>query len=297
MVGGALLAGIIFIITFFIFRGSPKEPFIAVAVAGDPVTVVYIDRISKRTSLISLPASTSVDACSGYGTYPIASLWRLGEIEKKGGTIFATSLGLALGIPIKYYIGPRTYPEETQDLQAQMSWEFNLLRIPDILVGRVKTNMSVATYLEVANAVTGTLPTATILDLSKTYALTDRESQDGTVVRAINPDGADLVFRQTHELAELRGENIRVNIINTTGSVGLGLKIARILSHVGITVVATESEDKIFDACEVTASRQLLSSLTVKTIVSYLSCQVRTSDDTGKADVVVRLGKADVRRF
>jgi len=280
-----------------LFRGKPQEPFIAIAVAGNPITVVYIDRTTNRTSLISMPPSTYIDACSSYGTYPVSSLWRLGEIEKKGGSILASSIGNALGIPIKFYIGPRTFPDTPQDPQQHLSQMFSFLTIPEFLVGNVKTNMSLATYVEALRSVRNALPKTTILDLSRTYALSKRDIDDGSVVSAVNPDGADLVFRQTHELTALRDENIRVMIVNTTGVVGLGQKIARILSHVGMTIVGTESEDRKFDECEVTASPSVVSSLTVKTIVSYFSCGIRTSSDTGRADVVLRLGNKDTKRF
>jgi hypothetical protein len=296
---GAVLVCVVICIAFAVsaLRDTPKEPFIGVAVFGDPVSIVFIDRSTKRTSYISFPASTFVDASSSYGTYPVSSLWRLGEIEKKGGMIFASSVGNALGIPIRYYIGPHGIGDTPVDLQEQFSQLFSIVRIPQILTGGIKTNLPFATYLEVTQAVGNSLSTSTILDLTKTYALSETENTDGTRVRKINPDGADLVFRQDHEIGVLRNENIRVSILNTTGILGLGQKVARELSHAGIAVIATDSEDKQFESCEVSAGKSVLSSVTVKSIVSFLSCSLRVSDDTGKADIILRLGKNEIHKF
>jgi hypothetical protein len=279
------------------FRDTPKEPFIGVAVLGNPVTIVYIDRTTKHTSLISLPSSTFIDASSSYGTFPVSSLWRFGEIEKKGGQIFASSLGTTLGIPIKYYLGLRNFTDTPTSAQDNLSNIFNVLNIPKIMTRNLETNMPLATYVEVTGAVRDSLVTSTILDLSKTFALSETELSDGTKASKVNAEGADLVFRQTHELNVLRQENIRVSVVNTTGVSGLGQKVARVLSHAGITVVDTGSEEKQFETCEVTAGKDVLTSLTVKSIVSFLSCSVRTSDDTGKVEVVLRLGKKEIQKF
>jgi hypothetical protein len=294
---GAVVLSICLCCFLMTFRNLPKEPFLGVAVFGDPVSIVYIDRTTGKTSLISLPASTMVDACATYGTYPISSLWRLGEIEKKGGQVFASSLGSALGIPIRFYIGPKVLSDKPDNIREHLSRVLNVFSIFNIMTGSIETNMPIPIYLEVVRAVGDSLPTANILDLSKTFAISEKETYDGTREHTINPDGADLVFRQGQEVSRLRAENIRVSIVNTTGVLGLGQKVARMLSRGGITVIGTESEEKQFDSCEVSAGKTVISSFTVKSIASFLSCSVRTSEDTGTADVVVRLGKTEIQKY
>jgi len=285
----AVLCGIY----FFIFCDVPQEPFIAVAVSGSPASVVFVDRNTNSARIISIPVDATIDTSGSYGTYPITSLWRLGEMEKRGGGVFSSTLGSALGIPIRYYLGSNELFSSKDPAEKQLSDLFSLPTLVGFVNGTVKTNMPIGIFLSIISPVSNALSSDNSIDLAHSLAISETEVPDGTSVAKINPDGVDLVMKQSFELPDLRNENIRVIINNTTNTSGLGQKIARMLSHVGINVVAIDSEDTAIKTCEVVSQPQYKQSLTVRTLLSFFSCRLTTSEETKHGDVLLRLGESD----
>ena len=71
---------------------------------GDPMVVWSQDLQSNKFIKITIPASAQVDAVGGYGRYSLGSLWKLGAIDNKNGTLVSDSLEEALGISIPWYV-------------------------------------------------------------------------------------------------------------------------------------------------------------------------------------------------
>ena len=83
------------------------------------------DLQSNKFIKITIPASAQVDAVGGYGRYSLGSLWKLGAIDNKNGTLVSDSLEEALGISIPWYVDVspgRWLPRTNMPLPLLLSW-------------------------------------------------------------------------------------------------------------------------------------------------------------------------------
>ena len=78
-----------------------------VVIVGSPMYVVSIDAGSLEGVILRIPETTWIEASHGYGKYSLEALWKLGNIERNH-TLLNESLSYALGVPVQYYIAPKT---------------------------------------------------------------------------------------------------------------------------------------------------------------------------------------------
>lgn len=252
----AALLGL-FALFLFWSKGVPLRSRMTVIVWGDPVAVWSWERPTGRFSVLTLPAETVIDASYGRGTYSLDSLWRLGDIEKRGGKLLAQSLEEALAIPINGFAAD--------------------LRLADFL------RYTFAKTFARAGSVT---------TIDGSQFLKKRILADGSEELAFDSERFDRETQALFEDPRIRKEAMRVAIVNTTGSAGFAQRVGRLVGKLGALVVSVSSSERPSVECEVVGEKDALVTITAQVLVAQYSCLEKIGVGEGRADLTLYLGTA-----
>lgn len=67
----------------------------------DSEKIIFVSFGEKEISLLSLPGTETVRVSRGFGDYPLASVYQLGELEKKGEKLLSETIENFLGLPVE----------------------------------------------------------------------------------------------------------------------------------------------------------------------------------------------------
>ncbi len=251
---------------------------------GRPVTVISLDPKAGLGAVIVFPDDLYMTSViHGYGQYPISNVFRVGELDKRGGETLAGTLREYLGLPVSgfwvtsgsfvnprsYFLNPAAILRDRSDLNP-----FDRLRFI-IDLERVRQDK-----LKVIDLRTSASP----LVLA-----------DGSKAQLIEQDSLDNFLQGLFAETTLRTENLRLAVINSTGFPGLGNRAARILANAGASVVNVSSIDSAFPQCQISANSKAFKSVTVNLAAAVFSCQVSKADIGDWADAKIILGDDYVR--
>ncbi|MCX6793932.1 MAG: LytR C-terminal domain-containing protein [Candidatus Gottesmanbacteria bacterium] len=293
---------VILAIGVWIFFPRPKNPYgrKTYILVSDPIVIASWSEADRVLTLISFPSDIAAEGTHGYGTYSLAAFWRLGEIDKKDGTVLVESVSEALGIPVTGYIGPKTGEFSFGD-EALVSAKsiFSLKHVFGVIGGRYRTNIPLKQFIDLAWLLNFSRP-----DRVNTYDFTNNTARvaqdsvlpDGSIVRILDPQRVDNQLKTVFEDESVRRESVTVAVYNTTTMPSLGNRIGRLLANIGVSVVTIGNDTPETDACIVAGSEQTLKSKSAQVIVAVLGCN-RVVGDTSRADLIIRIGKTYAKRF
>lgn len=275
---------------FFPHTENPyaRETFILVS---DPMIVVSL--ANRTVTLILLPSDIAAEGTHGYGTYSLAAFWKLGEIDKKDGTVLAETVSEAFGIPVTGYIGPKTGLFEYRDTA------FATVKAVFSLGGRYRTNIPFKKFIDLAWFLNFSRPArVNTYDFTRNSSAVAQESvlPDGSSVRILDPQRLDAQLKTVFEDALIRRESVTVAIYNTTSMPSLGGRVGRLLTNLGVSVVTVGNDTPEIDTCTLTGSDTALKSKSAEVILSILGCKPETGD-TSRADLILKIGRAYAKRF
>jgi len=267
----------------------PRESFVVV---GSPMTVYSWNPRDRSLLRISIPETVAAEGTHGYGTYSLAAFWRLGQIDKKDGSVLAESVSEALGIPVTGYIGAKT-GVLTNDI-------FTFAHSISYLRGVFLTNMSLPAFMHFVWLLRVAKP-AHIDDYDFTHnpglIADDVVIADGSHQLILNPDRVDARLAHIFEDEAVRRETVTTAVYNTTEMQSLGSRVARLLSTLGVSVVYVGNDTQEVDACVVTGTKDALGKGSAKVIQSVLGCVLKEISEPDRADLTVRIGKSYAKRF
>jgi hypothetical protein len=291
--------GIIFTFLFIKDIFTPTEPFISLVVATKPIRIIFIDTESKKISITSLPEKVIIKGSGGYGQYPAISLWKLGEIDKKSGKLLSQSLEDVIGLPIPYFIG-KPDPETSGATDAVKSirslFSYSLL-IPSIRFSYklnipFKILLSTIWYIQ-------TTPIDDFSDFDFNDVVSNHQVvlSDNSIGLVLGPQSADSKIDREYELTKISNEALKAVVINNSPVMGVGQQMARVLSHVGVRVVAVENDKKTTSKCLISGNKTVLKSDTVKILIHAFNCEVKNSETDGLGDFIIYSGELYAKRF
>lgn len=273
-----------------------RETYILVS---DPVVVASRNTADNTLTLISFPLDIMAEGTHGYGTYSLTAFWRLGEIDKKDGTVLAESMSESLGIPVDGYIGPRSGEFTGTDALNTAKSTFSLRNIFGLLGGRFRTNISFGKFIALAWYLNVSRP-----DRVNTYDFSRDSSEvaadsvlpDGSSVKILDPQRVDAKLNTVFEDESVRRESVTVAVYNTTSMPSLGNRVGRLLSNLGVSVVTVGNDTPEVDSCSMQGNSAALTSKSAKIIEAVLGCTGTVVGET-RADIVIRIGKSSAKRF
>lgn len=298
---GILVVIFILAIGIWIFFPRAENPYgrETYILVSDPMIIASWSDADRTLTLISFPSDIAAEGTHGYGTYSLAAFWRLGEIDKKDGTVLAESMSETLGIPVTGYIGPKTGEFISNEALTAAKSIFSLKNIFGFLGGIYRTNIPFNKFIGLA-----WLLNFSRSDRVNTYDFTrntvtvaqNSALPDGSSVWILDPQRLDAQLRTLFEDESVRRESVTVAIYNTTSMPSLGNRAGRLLTNVGVSVVTVGNDTPEIDTCTVTGSEKAMKSKSAQVIIAIFGCKP-AAGDTNRADLIIRIGKTYAKRF
>lgn len=289
----AFVAFFIVVIGVAGLRSVQKHPRLpshtAVVLVGEPFTLLHINYNSGQLTTIHIPDDTVIQAAHDYGEYSVKALWKLDQMEQRNGELFRESLEQAFGMPIPY-IAYHTHDDKSKTKDAT-----ELMRLASLLSFRskkIKTNMSLSQYIDIVIRYKSiSSDNRRLIDLYTSSVVSDHVRGDGETVLLFDEKRFDALYSQWFEDEKIREEALRISIYNTTDIQGLGHKMERVLVRAGALIYTVDNDFTPRHTCELSGRPEVLSSNTVKFLLSYFQCEiVMTEDYDSTSDVSVWIG-------
>jgi len=294
-------AGFAVFTLFFIFgfRNHDSSNRVNVVVATSPVTVWSWNTNDNTFIVLSIPSDDVIDALYGYGNYSLEALWRLGFIDKKSGLLLSDSLSDTLGLPITSYIGTKS--QELLNVSDPLMYGrqlFSLSNVFSFMSAGYQSNMPMGLFVAFSRALGAARPDKIqSIDIGNLGAVSEESLPDGTIRNILSPDFLDHTLGNVFENDAFRAEDLSVALYNTTDVPAVGNRAARLLTNAGILVVTVGNDQKPLNRCELIGSATPLSSKTAAYIISVFNCKKIVSQESARADLIVRLGNDFAKRF
>lgn len=300
--GAAIILVIILAIGAWILLPRSSSPYgrETYILVSDPMVVVSWNPSDRQLTLISFPSDVAAQGTHGYGIYSLAAFWRLGEIDKKDGTVLSESLSEALGIPVTGYIGPKTGLFTARDtVLATTKATFSLRNLFGSIGVGYRTNIPLRQFIGLAWMLNFSRPDrVNTYDFTHKLAAVSQDSvlPDGSILRLVDPQRLDAQLDTVFEDESIRRESVTVAVYNTTVMPSLGDRVGRLLTNLGVSVVTVGNDTPSVDRCTVTGGKTALKSKSALVIVSVLGC-TGVEAETTRADLVIRIGESYAKRF
>ncbi|MFH0749628.1 MAG: LytR C-terminal domain-containing protein [Candidatus Gottesmanbacteria bacterium] len=287
---------------FAFFVLSPKLPRgrAGIVLQGDPTIVVSWESDRARFAVFLLPSSLQIEAVNGYGWYSLDALWKLDAMDRHKGGLYRTSLEESFATPIRWHGAlPSTATSFSDDMViVVLKHTFSLSNIIRMVVtGNTNIRLGEMLYVWKKFQLVGS-DTATVFDFRNNQITYDEQMPDQTLAIRFDKERYDAIIGNNLEDTPLRQEGIRIALYNTTGTPGIGQRVARLIEHTGGFVVSVGNDDVPYEGvCEVSAMKPFLTSYTADFLRSMYGCTLVERQEVARADLVVRLGKGIERRY
>lgn len=295
------IVAVVGLVWLLIPKKTDPYPRRTIVLVGSPMTVFSWNEQERSLILLSLPEGMSAEGTHGYGQYSFESFWKLGEIDKKDGTVLSESVSEALGVPVGWYIGPKTgiFPDKDDALTLAKD-VFSFKGVLSYVSGTYRTNIPFATFVSYVWLLQVTKPAhIDTYDFTNvpTLIADDVTIADGSHALVVNPVLVDARLAHVFEDERVRRETVSTAVYNTTDIPSLGTRVARLLGNLGVSVVSVGNDTPEVDACTVSGTKASLTSVSASVIQSFLGCTARETPESERADLTVRIGKSYAKRF
>ena len=276
----------------------PRKTFV---LAGSPMTIVSWNERDRSVTLVTFPQDMAADGTHGYGTYSFDAFWKLGEIDKKDGTVLAESMSEALGIPVAWYIGPKTgLFGQTSDPLSRVKDVFSWSGLVSLLSGAYRTNIPFPQFVRFVWLLQLAKPSR--VDTFDFVQAPDLVAQDvviadGTHQYVLDPDRVDARLAHLFEDDVVRRETVTTSVLNTTDMPSLGNRVARLLGNLGVSVVSVGNDTPEVGGCSMRGTADALKSGSAQVVKTVLGCTESVSASSDRADLTVRVGASYAKRF
>lgn len=259
---------------------NSRERFNIVLSSPNKISFLSVDSGSGKATIVNFPADLYVtNVAHGYGQYPIGKVYEVGQLDSRGGEVLSDTVSIYLGVPVDGFFRLADY--STTDLKS------NFMNIPSLL--NAKSDVNLWDRLLMAKTLMGLR-----FDKVRTVDLSQKSEQlllaDGSNAKVFIEEDLDKLIEGIFVEEDILKEDLRVQIVNTTDTPGLGNSLARLVSGLGATVIDVTTDDRNLAGCRIESLKKLTKSKTVRRIAEILNCEVKENEDMGRADVTIFLG-------
>ena len=214
----------------YLWDGSSN---INLVIKGEEISVMSYNPDQKTVKIIKIPDNTYINVSSGFGSWPLRSVFDLGQVEKppRGSQLLVQSVSIYFGIPMDGFL-------ELKNKNEVDLVEF--LQEPGFIFSansKIRTDL---TPLEIIRLTWGLRGVR--FDKIKTYDLAELNLlkslilSDGTTVLSADSNNIDT-FAQNFIEDKISSERFTVAVLNATDSPGLAQKAARLITNMGGNVI------------------------------------------------------------
>lgn len=298
--GVVLLSVLVFLAWKWFGGTAPIYDRTSIVIASEPVVVLSYSVAEQSLLLVTFPPSLVTEGTHGYGAYSLSAFWRLGQIDKKDGSVLSESMTEALGVPVGGYIGEKKGTITGESALSIAKSTFSFGNMFSFLTGRYLTNISLRQFYKVAWMLHGAgVPRMKDIDFTSRPMSVGEEQElpDGSHQLVLSKTRLDNALKSVFEDTSVRREGVTVAVYNTTGVESLGDRIARLLTNIGVSVVTVGNERPEVSSCLLKGTRESLESATAQVITQALPCTPQVVTSPGRADLVVLVGRDYAGRF
>ncbi len=259
-----------------------------IVLLGDPIYLLSFPKNSNESVVtLAIPSDAYVSVPYGYGQYQLKSVVDLAKLEKKPNLVTDT-VADTLGIYINGYVDFRGRNLDSEHIVEELK---NLRFTLANLRGDFPTNLNLFDRLQLMRLAENSEPLSIInYDLlNAPLVLIDSKLPDGTTVKAISESALDSFLANKFELSQVRQQNLRIRVANTTDTAGVGQKFARYLSHLGGNVIRVDNASGTIASCRVEYRATTKKNILVDFLKKYFNCQIFEISEEG-VDLTVYLG-------
>ena len=279
---------------------TPSSPIRnSIVFIGEPIVIASWDTKRSQYVILTIPSDIRLEALHGYGSYSLASLWKLDMLEKRHGSLFLPSLVENFTIPIQWYsihgkgVG-RTNEDIVQFVRGQLSL-VSLLRSVVVRSSSLTLIDTVRVWM-VTRAIDAS--TTRVFDFRSRSIGSEMSFPDGSRAVQLDLKMYDGIVGDVFGSVELRKDAIRLAIYNTTLMLGIGSRVARVIEQLGGYIVFVGNDDVLYDGlCELAGTKERLLSTTGNVIQSLYGCTSVETSEVLRGDLILRLGKLFEKRY
>jgi len=264
------------------------------SIADQPVLIAAFNPEEKSLNVLLIPPRTFIETIHGYGPYRAESIYRLGELNKKGGELFQGSLQEYLGIPIDAYasMGNGKLIMENGKIKE---W------ILDKVFSLLKSGEANLTKWDVIRLWWGLKnirqDKINLVDLGQTSASQEVDLLDGTKANKIDTERLESIMSQFFVNKKLKQEDLTVAVLNGTNHAGLANKVAALIKNIGgqvMTIGDTENgQGESLQQCQIKSEKKYKNSYTVRKLSHVFDCQWKGEPMAEqRANLVLIVGKS-----
>lgn len=246
---------------------------------GKSVSLVSLNPRNLSAVVVTFPDDLYLqNIIHGYGQYPVNKIYRVGELDHRGGETLEGTIREYVGVPVdgywfqplftgdlkSFFLNPSRLFSGKTDLNILDRLQFVLtleqIRSDKIAVINIKSIVSPLVLADGSNA--ATLDEPTLDNFLSGVFVEDR----------------------------IRSESLRLEVINSPSYLGLGNRAARILTNIGTNVISVDTSDITLPSCQILASPKAAGSQTIRRASAVFSCQIKAGNPDDRSDAKIILG-------
>lgn len=245
--------------------------------AGD----IYLASLSPdedKLLIVSVPKETYVDVPYGFGYYPIGAVYKLGDIEKRGGGVLSFTAQEFFALPVDGWVKFGTFESSLESGTAK-SLVMKVIR-PDLIKGNAtKTNLTFMDRIRLWLKLRQIGPEKiTFLSLKKSEVLTDLILPDNTTVKTADLGRLDRILIPFISESKIEGESLKIEVLNATPHLGVAGRVSRLITNLGGQVMNVGNENETHDHCLIRVNRENVNKKIVQKLKKVYSCQIKITE-------------------
>lgn len=254
---------------------------ISLAVDSQEVYLISFSPEEEKLLVVSIPPEVYVEATHGFGFYPFGAVYELGEIEKMGGEVLASTAQEFFATPLEGWIkiNPSDEGQKFKINDQKSAKE----KIVELLTEETRTNLSFWDKLRLWWQIRGVrFDKVIFFDLGEEEIFADGDANFTKLNQLLRPFLIEEGIRQ---------ESFKIEVLNSTDKSGLGGKVARFVNNLGSEVISIGNQDKLLDRCLIRVKKDDLNKLTTRKLKKVFSCEVEESDSLeSRSDLLFIIG-------
>lgn len=307
---------ILFLLPWWFYRKSwnGNSRFTVVVENVDPknkpedyqLAVISIEKERGSGEYLFLRPNFMLDIPYGYKTYPVSSVYKLGQLDKNkgGGYLLKKSIETTLGIKVDRYLlftssKSSPIPESSDQLtgykRANFRFPSGWFYLTQLYSSKVETDMNPLERYRFWNKIRSLRrDQIRFTDLSETSSATIEKLPDKTNVYVLDLSSFDHFIDARFQDVRVRTEQYTLEVQNATGQEKIAAQFSRILDHLGAHVILKTTADKAQkESCLLMFNNSKATKSQIAHILeSGYNCQEAINGSKGsQADIKVIIGE------
>ncbi|OGM24664.1 hypothetical protein A3D00_00310 [Candidatus Woesebacteria bacterium RIFCSPHIGHO2_02_FULL_38_9] len=273
----SLLLVVFCFVLYLSLRNHKSKIVLNVYNSDKSVRIVVFDWDTLSITTLNMPANLEIEVARELGTWPLGSVWELGENEGLSGELLAETTGRSLKIPTGFWANDKANGIISSNVFSRLKALFSVY----------KTNLNLTDRLNLFFLSLRVKPNnREDINLTDTNFLQKAQLKDGSEGYKINgrlPTKISTVFTE----GSLSRKNLKVLVTNLSGNYSLDSDVAAIIEVIGAKVTSVQKGELGNFDCIVLGNLPEV----IKILSDDLKCGINfNKKPEGNFDVEIQIG-------